>query len=83
MESLTVHTIEGPLPPKKIFYHLTYTGYYAGRPLCGCDKAVETEMGARFVHAGYHGKMNPELTWLCPDCVAIWDDAINTPDESL
>lgn len=55
--------------------HLTLCGPWAGRPLCGCDKAERTTAGDTFVHATYA----PDAVFTdpdtCPACVEEWNDA--------
>ena len=52
-------------------FHLTLTGYHAGQPYCGSDRA---ELGACF----YHGTYAPEAVFtdsrLCPECLKIWNE---------
>ncbi len=52
--------------------HLTLCGYYAGRPLCDCDKQAETAAGAEFIHAAY-ARLD-RIPDVCPRCVAIWTE---------
>jgi hypothetical protein len=52
--------------------HLTFTGYHAGRPLCGCNKVTAKERGESFYHAEYAGPR--ELREACPLCRALWED---------
>lgn len=49
--------------------HLTLTGYWAGQPLCGCNRAEEAARGATFQHAIYANLDNPDL---CQKCVEVW-----------
>ena len=60
-------------------HHLTHTGYYAGTPFCGCDKAARAEAGDTFSHVPYGSTAQvaaflarPEI---CPACKAEWDAA--------
>jgi hypothetical protein len=56
--------------------HLTHTGYYAGVPFCGCDKATELLLDAQFAHVPYSNvdkfMARPEI---CHKCKAEWDAA--------
>lgn len=56
--------------------HLTMTGYGAGTPFCGCDKAARREAGDTFAHVPYTNAeaflARPEI---CPACKAEWDAA--------
>ena len=56
--------------------HLPLTGYYAGVPLCQCDKEDAASKGDTFLHAIYAPieKMRIEGT-VCPACLAEWDAA--------
>ena len=50
--------------------HLTYTGYYAGQPLCGVNKPQAYYNGDTFYHAMYwHDWDNPDV---CNQCKEIW-----------
>ena len=50
--------------------HLTFTGVYAGLPICGADRAAEAERGARFAHYAYCGDLSERLD-VCSDCLEI------------
>lgn len=54
--------------------HLTFTGYYSGRPLCGCDRFEGNEAGDTFMHAMYAPLHNPNVKKdVCPKCLEIWE----------
>jgi len=56
-------------------FHLTHTGVYAGRPICGADKAAAFDRGETFEHPAINGKVlqqqlnSPDC---CPACRAEW-----------
>jgi hypothetical protein len=53
--------------------HLTLTGYYAGRPLCDCNKSERQAAGDTFQHAIYcHELASPEM---CKECLSVWNAA--------
>lgn len=55
--------------------HLTMTGYYAGRVLCGARKDNPDDT---FAHAMYwHDFNHPDL---CKECKDIWED--DTEDDN-
>lgn len=61
--------------------HLTHTGFYAGRPICGAERSPED----RHIHAVYAPLDNAELRGqVCPDCLKVWtnsyDDDEPAPD---
>jgi len=59
---------------KKI--HLTLTGYYAGAPLCGCNKEQEMKDGNEFTHAIYFNENDPnQIARVCKDCYRLWTEA--------
>ena len=53
--------------------HLTFTGYYAGRPFCDVDKAEAAERGDKFSHAPFSAGAWAHLGEVCPDCKSLWD----------
>lgn len=55
-------------------FHLTYTGYYAGKVLCGANKQQGYERGEKFIHAMFAPLDNDELDF-CEDCLEVWNDA--------
>lgn len=56
--------------------HLTHTGYLAGTPFCGCDKALARAAGDVFAHVPYTGAevflARPEM---CHACRLVWQEA--------
>jgi len=59
--------------------HLTFTGYYAGRPLCNVNKPDALQRGDKFVHAIYcHDLNDPDL---CPDCKKLWESVDDDEEE--
>ena len=52
--------------------HLTHTGFYAGTPLCQCDREAAEDVGDRFVHATYasHEVLTGDDT--CDACKDVW-----------
>jgi len=63
----------------KQLYHLTMTGIYAGRPLCGCEKAAAKARGELFVHAAYSDGVKRADT--CVECLQMWDDAATATED--
>lgn len=63
--------------------HITETGMFAGRPICGCDKQARTAEGDTFSHLPY-SRLADFLANadLCPDCKAEFDAAMEEGDES-
>jgi hypothetical protein len=59
----------------KPILHLTLTGYHAGRPICGADRATEKARGAMFAHATTAPPCAFTQPKLCPQCKAAWDAA--------
>jgi hypothetical protein len=59
--------------------HLTLTGYYAGRPLCDCDKATRKAAGDDFIHAMY-APPHDRIPDLCQECKRAWDDSEGEDD---
>lgn len=54
--------------------HLTFSGYYAGQPLCGCDRYEREEAGDQFIHASSFPFGNKRLLDItCQDCLDIWN----------
>ena len=53
--------------------HLTFTGYYAGTPLCGCERNSEDT----FLHAVYAPKamINGEDKTVCKECLKVWNES--------
>ena len=51
-------------------FHLTLTGYHAGRPLCDVNKEEATARGEEFVHYMYAPSawFKPECTLICNNC---------------
>ncbi len=49
--------------------HLTFVGYYAGRPFCEVNKVEALERGEQFAHYVYWRDMDDPR--LCPDCKAF------------
>ena len=59
--------------------HLTFTGVYAGRPMCGINKQDAAEKGHRFSHAMYTKNLdNPDI---CPACLEFWNQDLSDLDE--
>ena len=54
--------------------HLTFTGYYAGVPICGINKESARLRGDLFVHAVYAPLDNKDINF-CPACMLAWEDA--------
>ncbi len=54
-------------------FHLTFTGYYAGLPLCGCERVIDNPSIA-FYHAVYAPKAVFTDERLCPDCLKVWNN---------
>ena len=55
--------------------HITFTGYYAGLPVCSVNRIEATARGDLFHHAG-RWLDNPELVAeTCPECRKLWDAA--------
>tara|TARA_R110001583_G_scaffold7411_12_gene36762 strand:+ start:1468 stop:1653 length:186 start_codon:yes stop_codon:yes gene_type:complete len=50
--------------------HITLTGYYAGRTVCGAPKDIEGD--DTYAHVG-DWLDNPDLSHVCPDCLEVWD----------
>lgn len=61
--------------------HLTLTGYYAGRPLCDCDKPSELAKGVKFYHAMFAPDVILNDPLLCPTCKRLWDESANDTEE--
>ena len=53
--------------------HLTYSGFYAGLPICG-EKRNEKDT---YQHFGTTSTIEHIISELCPDCRAIWDEVEN------
>lgn len=53
--------------------HLTMTGFYAGLPLCLCDKEARKAAGDEFVHAMFWNEKR-ETREVCPECLKIWKE---------
>ena len=53
--------------------HLTYTGFYAGTPYCGCDKESEKEIGNDFMHIKDKKTMIKLKDSICKDCYRVYD----------
>lgn len=57
--------------------HLTLTGYYAGRVICGAARNESDQ----YLHAAYAPieKLRDEqiagFSKLCPDCLKMWDES--------
>ena len=55
--------------------HITFSGYYAGLPICGVKRSEATERGDSFAHAG-RWLDNPDLVAeTCLECRKLWDEA--------
>jgi len=61
--------------------HLTFTGYAACAPLCGCDKGAEIEAGARFAHAAWAPDWLMSDDRLCHACKAEFDSIMENEDD--
>jgi len=67
--------------PQRSVIHLTLTGYYAGTPVCGANKAQAKANGDEFYHAMYFNDWTNAR--LCPHCKAEWDAAADEPSDPL
>ena len=55
-------------------FHLTLTGYYAGRTLCGIDREDARAKGHTFSHAAYTSDERVDSPACCPRCREVWRD---------
>jgi hypothetical protein len=58
---------------KNIVMHFTHTGYYAGTPYCGIDKAAADQEKHAFMHPRGDFARNYRDR-VCPKCLAIWEN---------
>jgi hypothetical protein len=62
--------------------HLTLTGYYAGRVICGAPKTDDNQ----YLHAAYapierlEANSIPGFSPLCEECKRLWDEAAAEDD---
>lgn len=57
--------------------HVTETGMYAGRPICGCNKEERRQAGDTFCHLPYR-RVDAFMAQadICPACKAEFDAAM-------
>ena len=62
-------------------HHLTETGYYAGCPWCGIDRAANPDDTYSHVPYSHLEGQFFARTDLCPECRRLWDEAGQSEDD--
>ena len=64
-------------------FHLTETGFNAGRPFCFVDRTAATREGDTFQHGAYAPLHDPiARARCCPECLKVWAmEAYDDTDE--